>query len=43
MEHTQDRAMSLVGTPYYLRYALSYPALKLVAMRGTQENQIFGL
>ena len=42
MEHTQDKAMSLVGTPYYLRYNHPDIALKLAATKDIQENQMFG-
>jgi hypothetical protein len=42
MEYTQEKAMTLVGTPYYLRYSTPKIALKLARMKGTLENQIFG-
>ena len=42
MEYTQDKAMTLVGTPYYLRY-LSYKiAHRLARMKDIPANRIFG-
>ena len=42
MEYTQDKAMTLVGTPYYLRY-LSYKiALRLARMKVIPANRISG-
>ena len=43
MEHTQEKAMSLVGTPYYLWYLFIYAVLKLVKTRVTLVNQTCGL
>ena len=42
MEHTQEKAMSLVGTPYYLRFFICYAAQKHVKIKGILENLISG-
>lgn len=43
MEHTQDRAMSLVGTPYYISYKFIHLAQKLVKMKDILGNPTYGL
>ena len=42
MEYTQEKAMTLVGTPYYLRYLQYKLVHKHVKMRGILANLTFG-
>ena len=42
MECTQEKAMTLVGTPYYLRYLSYKVAHRLVRMKDIPVNQISG-
>lgn len=42
MEYTQEKAMTLVGTPYYLRYLSYKVAHRPARMKDILANQIFG-
>ena len=42
MDHTTEKAMTLVGTPYYLRYFSIDVALRLVRMKATLPSRMYG-
>lgn len=42
MDHTTEKAMTLVGTPYYLRYLMADTVLRHVKMKATLPSLTYG-